>query len=232
MGTAEGAVGPASPRLSHPPCVLRPRAAPRADQPSLLLCPCTPAAATPQPQGSALPWGQDTRRERGKDKAVCRDTSPSPAGHWCISVSESGATAFYITDPMGFLALAYILMLQLSLAVSETSRPPSMFLLCVFFFMMEKKSNFLSPPGFSSGGWNKMSFIWERGFFGGMWDEWKGFVPTFTSSEQRICFIDYPLPVLKKVHVSPQPQSCLPACALHAMAEFPQKTWGCLSRLI
>lgn len=35
--------------------------------------------------------------------------------------------------------VAYILMLQLSLAVSETSRPPSMFLLCIFFFMEEKK---------------------------------------------------------------------------------------------
>lgn len=64
---------------------------------------------------------------------------PSPAGHCCVSESKSGAAGFYITDLMGFVVVAYILMLQPSLAVSETSRPPSMFFLCYFFFFMEKE---------------------------------------------------------------------------------------------
>lgn len=61
----------------------------------------------------------------------------------------------------------------------------------------------------------------------------RGIVPTFSSREQRVSFIDNPLPVLKKVCMSLQPlHSCLPACTLHTVAEFPQKTWGCLSRQI
>lgn len=64
---------------------------------------------------------------------------------------------------MGFMLLAYILMLQLSLAVSETSRPPSVFLLCIFF-LKKKKNHFPFFPRFLSGGLNKVSFILEKCF--------------------------------------------------------------------
>lgn len=75
MGTAEGAVGPASPRLSHPPCVLRPRAAPGADQPSLLSCPCSPAAAAPSPRDPRCRGAGTQGRKEGRT-GLCAGTPP------------------------------------------------------------------------------------------------------------------------------------------------------------
>lgn len=124
MGTAEGAVGQASPRLSHPGC-----SRPSPDPPADLNLPFW--HITPQTRGVYVHLG--ARTERAREGCVAKTSPPTPAEHWCITESKSDAACFYITDLMGFVWLAYILMLQVSLAVSETCRPPSLFLLCTSF---------------------------------------------------------------------------------------------------
>lgn len=158
MGTAEGAVGQASPRLSRPVCS-RPSPDPPADltSPSVRI----PPAALRPPQAWGVRACLGTRTEREREGCVAQTPPPAPAEHWCIWESKSDAACFYITDLMGFVVLAYILMLQLSLAVSETSRPPPVFLLCIFF-LRKKESNFPFFPRFLSVGLNKVSFILEQ----------------------------------------------------------------------
>lgn len=74
MGTAEGAVGQASPSLSHPVCS-RPSPDPPADltSPSVRIPPA--ALSPPSLRGPCMPWDQGREGKRG----LCgRDTSPSP----------------------------------------------------------------------------------------------------------------------------------------------------------
>lgn len=141
------------------PCVLPPQSRPSGWS-NLSFCPYPPSSTeTPQAWGVRACLG--TRTEREREGCVAETPPPAPAEHWCIWESKSDAACFYITDLMGFVVLAYILMLQLSLAVSETSRPPPVLLLCIFF-LKKKESHFPFFPRFSSLGLNEVSFILEQ----------------------------------------------------------------------
>lgn len=226
MGTAEGAVGQASPRLSHPACS---HASPDPRElVSAALLPHTPSRrqCPPSLRGRVrLCLGAGTvRTERAAAPAA-------PAEPWCISESKSDAAALYITDQMGFVGLAYILMLQLSLAASEACKLP----LCscyVFLFLKEKIVFFPLFPIFSSEGLNIVSFILEQeGFLVVCGVNGRGIVPTFGWAEERICFLDYPLPVLKSLCVTSS--TCMSTCT-HTLGagQISAKGYGCLSRQI
>lgn len=101
---------------------------------NLPFCPCpSPPSSTETPTSLRGLCARGAKDRRGRTGAVWLRHPPAPAEHWCVWESKSVTACFYITDLMGFVLLAYMLMFQLSLAVSETSRPPSAFLLFIFF---------------------------------------------------------------------------------------------------
>lgn len=94
-------------------------------------------------------------RTEGEGQGLCGWDAPQPLqSTGCVWESKSDAACFYITDLMGFVVLAYMLMFQLSLAVSETSGPPSAFLLFIFF-LKKKGIPVFFHQGFHLEGWIK-----------------------------------------------------------------------------